>query len=156
MSDFLLEAARSSLGIYPSSVTQCDTTTPRDRYGDGWNDAVTTLTSRWAKLERWYADQTPETRADLDTLFAANCLEVEFGDNETICLSINMNDVFIPAAVSEPIELANVKPLAALYLKYGYDGIYAWMSDRYTCSPRRGATDAAYLAALKDLGRNKA
>ncbi len=150
MSDYLLSAALSSLGIYPAFNSTEGVNTPRDRYGDGWNDAIITLSRRRVLLTDWYSKLSNEMRADLDLLFESECLQIEIEDDQ-ISLSINMNDVFVPAAVSEPIDLSDLDNLASMYVKHGHEGIIAYFHGRYACPPRKGrANKADYAAALAD------
>ncbi len=155
MSDHLLEAVISSIGVHPASIEQNGVSTPRDRYGDGWNAALIEGYRRHQTLVDWSTSLTEQEDWGMRVLLEADLLDLGL-DEGNVVLSINMNDVFVPAVVSESIEQKDLEPLARLFNEYGHSGVAAWMSERYTCAPRSGHVDEQkYVAALKDLGRDK-
>lgn len=153
MSDYLLELAAASLGIYPAAVEKDGVITPRSEYGNGWNAAVSALRKQHVEFIVWKSSLAPSQRDALDCLYASERLELYADDGLIMHLGINMNDVFIPAAVTEDITVEDLIPLAKMYTDFGDDGIIAWMSDRYTCPPRPKRVGTRYAEALKALGR---
>ncbi len=150
MTDHFLESAVSSIGLFPALVNREGVDIPRDRYGDGWNEALKEIILRWEVYLNWYRSLSPEEQSAVDSLFNSGrfCLDL---DNNKVLLSITMNDVFVPAAVEESIETIDLVPLSAIYHKYGDEGIIAWMSPRYSCHPRVNISMTKYQAALKNL-----
>lgn len=148
-SDHLLEAALSSLGIYPQSVTQGGVTIPRSQYGEGWNDAQMQGRRRHIKMCQWFSALPKDAQEAFDLLSEADLLSVNF-DDWVISLEVVVNDVFVPAAHSERVEATDLPVLARLYRDFEHEGVYAWVGREIGMSPRinrvhHGRYDAATL-----------
>lgn len=147
--------AEDDLGIFPMSVTKNGVTTPRDKYGEGWNDALETISKNRIKIIDWFKTIPEDTRTMITTLMSKDYLELSMQEDGIKMWTV-LNDTFSYAcADGESVEMNEIPVFYEMSEKYGYDGIVAWASNKTGATPISPLITAEYNNALKELKKEK-
>lgn len=148
----LLEAARTSLGIYPQSITRDGVTSQRTPWQDGWNAAILALLKNYEGITTWIAALPIETAQTVRELIAADVLYLHFKNDIVTCF-VAMSDTFEYAcADAEDVTVEELPLVAGIWRDYGADGLTAWAATRRDEAPIRERQTERYHAARTSLG----
>lgn len=135
----LMKKVKWDIGIHPASVTDAKgVNTPRDRYGDGWNDAVMEINAKEQLLKDWYRALSEDIRKDMDNLVLCDVVDFNLDELEKkeVKVWVNLNDTFCYAcADGEGIELSEVSKLNSIFKEFGHDGVVAYFSIKLGIDP---------------------
>lgn len=147
----IYRAAEDDLGIYPQSVTRDGVTTPRTEFGEGWNNAIMTISKNRVKIIDWIKDLPTEEQTAVLYLLSKDVLSLNIKDDK-IDPWIVLNDVFGPAADGEGVSLEEIRDIHNIHLKYNWDGVVAWFSNKLGNQPWTSSQrTTTYQQALKEL-----
>lgn len=148
----LLEAARTSLGIYPQSITRDGIREERTPWQDGWNAAILALLKNYEGITTWIAALPTETARTVRELIAADVLYLHVKSDVVTCF-VSMNDTFAYAcADDEDVTVEELPLVADIWRDYGADGLTAWAAIRRDETPIRERQTERYHAARASLG----
>ena len=143
----LLEAARTSLGIYPRSITRNGVREERTPWQDGWNAAILALLKNYEGMTTWIAALPIETASIVRELIAADVLYLHVKGDVVTCFVL-MNDTFAYAcADDEDVTVEELPLVAGIWRDYGADGLTAWAALRRNEEPIREQQTARYHLA---------
>ena len=132
----------AEIGIYPAAVTIDGVTTPRDKYGDGWNDCKMRHTKLiWDAIEK--IEKEENFNQDLELLLLAEVGWLRDGK-----LFLNMNDTFAYAyADAECVPAEKISEVASLFRRFGGAGLTYWVSEQRKEIPhiKKHAYDVEYV-----------
>lgn len=133
--DNLLASVLATMGSYPVRTYDSKGTLISERtpWQEGWNSAISTISERLHMLRSKIDELTQLYGEDvikkIVTLLNEHLLFANFIGMD-IMFTLNVNDVFLPAADDEEVCVENLPEVIELYDKFGDDGLLAWVSKK--------------------------
>lgn len=121
--------AFDDIGMHPAAIKHADgREEKRTEYGNGWNAGIMELLDKEITMREWYKGLTEEFKKPITDLLIADVLQIN-SDDKKIKLYLNANDTFYySTAMGVEVTHNEVYNLAEAHMKYGEDGVLAWMS----------------------------
>ncbi len=103
------------------------------------------------RIVEWIKSLASDEQESVKYLIAKDVLYLNL-DKEEVDPWVCLNDVFAGAADGEGVNLEEIKSIHKIHLKYGWDGVVAWFSNKLGGEPwtSRQRTPE-YKQALKEL-----
>ncbi len=147
----LMRKVKWDMGIHPASITDSKgVNTPRDRYGDGWNDALTEIYAKEKLLKDWYKALPEDIRKDMDDLVLSDVVDFNLDELEKkeVDVWVNLNDTFCYAcADGEGVELSELSKLNSIFKRFGHDGVVAYFSIKLGIDPIKKRMNSKFKEA---------
>lgn len=133
--DNLLASVLATMGSYPVRTYDSKGTLISERtpWQEGWNSAISTISERLhmlrSKINELSHLHGNEITKSITVLLDENLLFANFIGMD-IMFTLNVNDVFIPAADDEEVSVEDMPEVIELYDMFDGDGLLAWVSKK--------------------------
>jgi len=136
----LKELVMWEIGVHPAAIVENGVTTERDRYGDGWNDALDEVHKIDRMFFDWYKSLPDDAIESITELLLSEELQLAIGEDgsgkDVVKMYINANDTFSYAcADAVGVEMSEVGAISNAYKQFKRDGVLAWMSIKEKAMP---------------------
>lgn len=146
------DTATESVGIYPASVHGKNGYKKRNRYQNGWNDAVLKITHNAATISKFLNSLPSQELEYIVTFLLSENLWLRVNKDQVKMLW-NMNDTFAySCADAEEMTIEDLPLVCKMVNSYGIDaGVRAWASWKRSEEVIPELDTVLYRAAKKEL-----
>lgn len=151
----LLNAFLDSQGIYPQTIIDKDgNRKERTTWQDGWNACHIQIRNNVCVYDKWLENLSPQEQEDCTELLVQDIIKLSVRNN-LVQIWLLMNDIFeFACADGEDISPNDFGNILAIYRRYGWDGLVAWVVIKRNTQPLNELITIEYLAAFKEISIN--